>query len=199
MTNPNDEVVDGATSLDPDEQEGLKLEARTRGDLNQLEALNIRRATDWAAKRRNFDPFSVNELRELHRRMFGNVWDWAGAFRTTMKSPSPIPGNAVAAAMRDFALNFQTQYESSDRSEQSLDEMAARYHHELVRIHPWVNGNGRHARLATDLLLRRVGRPPFTWGSGNLLEASAARRRYVAALRAADAHDPTLLYQFVRS
>jgi Fic-DOC domain mobile mystery protein B len=199
VTSSNDEIVDGATPLDPDEQDGLKLEARTRGDLNQLEALNIRRGTDWAGRSRNFDPFSVDDLRELHRRMFGNVRDWAGAFRTTMKSPSPISGNAVPAAMRDFVLNFQTQYASSDRSEQSLDEMAARYHHELVRIHPWANGNGRHARLATDLLLRRVGRPPFTWGSGNLLEAAAARRAYLAALRAADAHDLTLLYQFVRS
>jgi len=167
--------------------------------LNQLEAVNIQAATEWAAKKRNFDPFSVNDLRDLHRRMFGSVWDWAGTFRQTMKNPSPLPAHAVQNAMHDFAANFKAQYESANRSPEDLDRIAARYHHELVRIHPWPNGNGRHARLATDLLLRRMGRPPFTWGNSDLLKVTAARSAYLAALRAADGYDLTLLYDFVRS
>lgn len=80
-----------------------------------------------------------------------------------------------------------------------LDEIAARFHHKLVWIHCYPNGNGRHGRLATDLLLASMNRPRFTWGSANLVDVSETRLRYVAALRAADGHDIRPLLEFVRS
>lgn len=79
------------------------------------------------------------------------------------------------------------------------DEIAARFHHKLVWIHAYPNGNGRHARLATDLLLKAVGRPPFIWGRETLVDEGETRDRYIAALCAADAHDMTPLLTFVRS
>lgn len=79
------------------------------------------------------------------------------------------------------------------------DEIAARFHHRLVWIHPFPNGNGRHARLAADLLLAGLGQPRFTWGRVNLVDANKTRRAYVAALRAADSHDIRPLLEFVRS
>ncbi len=59
--------------------------------------------------------------------------------------------------------------------------------HELVTIHPFPDGDGRHARRATDILLRQHGQPEFTWGSASLIADSEARREYIAALREADA------------
>jgi Fic-DOC domain mobile mystery protein B len=80
------------------------------------------------------------------------------------------------------------------------DELAVRFHHKLVWIHPFPNGNGRHSRMLGDLLARQLGAEPFTWGSsGNLTQANTLRTRYVAALRAADRHDITPLLAFVRS
>jgi Fic family protein len=91
-------------------------------------------------------------------------------------------------------------YERSDGLPATLDEIAARFHHQLVRIHPWPNGNGRHSRLATDLILRHWNRPPFTWGSGvDLANEGEARGRYMEALRAADAGNYGPLLEFVRS
>lgn len=79
------------------------------------------------------------------------------------------------------------------------DEIAARFHHRLVQIHPFPNGNGRHARMATDLLLVAMRRPRFSWGRANLVDPGETRQRYVDALRAADNHDVRPLLEFVRS
>ena len=86
-----------------------------------------------------------------------------------------------------------------DGSGAGPDEIATRFHHRLVWIHPFPNGNGRHARLATDLLLVTLGRPRFSWGRVNLVDAGETRRAYIAALRAADGHDIAPLLDFVRS
>ena len=79
------------------------------------------------------------------------------------------------------------------------DEIAVRFHHRLVRIHPFLNGNGRHARLMADLLVMRLGRERFSWGRESLRDPGAARARYIEALRAADNHDIALLLAFSRA
>lgn len=79
------------------------------------------------------------------------------------------------------------------------DKIAVRFHHRLVFIHPFPNGNGRHARLMADLLVERLGQPRFTWGSRSLIDASETRQRYIAALQAADASDYAPLLAFARS
>jgi fido (protein-threonine AMPylation protein) len=80
-----------------------------------------------------------------------------------------------------------------------LDECAVRFHHRLVHIHPFPNGNGRHARLATDILLRSVGSEEFSWGRANLLVDNNLRSSYIEALRSADRGNFALLLKFVRS
>ncbi len=79
------------------------------------------------------------------------------------------------------------------------DEIALRFHHKLTWIHAFPNGNGRHARLAADLLVVSLGQKPFTWGRVSLVETSELRDRYVSALRAADNHDLAPLIAFARS
>ena len=134
----------------------------------------------------------VTRLRE---RMFGDVWKWAGTWRTTARNIGVDAcriGTDVAALLDD--ARYWVAHETWPP-----DELAVRLHHRLVAIHPFPNGNGRHARLMADLLVERLGRPPFGWGSGGLADPGDLRRRYIAALRAADDHDIGPLLAFARS
>lgn len=191
----------GTTPLDPDELDGLIPDhVQTRAELNQWEALNIARGEEWASSRRSVDVLSVGWLQELHRRLFGDTWEWAGSFRRSDKNISPYHWTQVPVLIRELVENVRAQHDASAETPDGLDDIALRFHHELVRIHPWPNGNGRHARVATDVLLRRWGRPSFTWGSGADLErAGEARSKYIVALRAADGGRFEMLRAFVRS
>jgi Fic-DOC domain mobile mystery protein B len=190
-------VPSGATPLDPDEAAGLLPgHISTREQLDEWEAENILEGQRWAAgaaKRRDIldDAF----LRELHRRMFGRTWKWAGTYRSTEKNLGIAPAR-IAEEVRQLLENTRAQIAGKVVP---IDEIAARFHHRLVWIHPFPNGNGRHARLLTDLLLAVNGAEPFTWGRGNLEHAGESRERYLAALRAADTRDYLPLLQFVRS
>ena len=187
----------GATPLDPDECAGLVPgHIATREQLDEWEAENILAGERWAAgaaKRRQIldDAF----LRELHRRMFARTWKWAGSYRATEKNIGIAP-ERVAVEVRKLLEDTKARLAGKVAP---ADEIAARFHHRLVSIHPFPNGNGRHARLLTDLLLAANGAEPFTWGRGDLEHAGEARERYLAALRAADAWDFAPLLAFVRS
>lgn len=186
---------DAATPLSEEEKEGLIPSYITlRHELNEAEQANILEAEDWAPKRKR-DVLDPRFLDTLHKRMFGNVWKWAGTHRTTDKNIGIEPYR-INTELRQLCDDCQywTQNDSFPP-----DEIAARFHHRLVQIHCYPNGNGRHARLATDLLLKNLGQPAFTWGSASLTDAGQTRRRYVNALQAADDHDINPLLEFVRS
>lgn len=186
----------GATPLDPNEIEGLiPSHIRTQEELNEWEQANIGRAVAWLASARKRDVLSEEFVRDLHRRMFNDTWLWAGAFRSTERNLGVAP-EQIAPQLRD--LLDDTRY-WLEHGTFAIDEAAARFHHRLVSIHCFANGNGRHARLLTDLLLKSRGEKPFNWGRGDLMHAGAARDRYLAALRAADANDLYGLLDFVRS
>ena len=201
MNPPTAEADDGNTPLDDDEIEGLiPTHVRSRSELNQWEGLNIAKAYQWLSRRRPADVMNVDFLRTLHRQMFDETWSWAGQFRRTNKNLSPHPPYALPALMHDLLENTRARHTGCDKSGNALEDVAVRFHHELVRIHPWSNGNGRHGRLATDLLLAQFGRPLFSWGAGADLDAlGSARERYIRALRAADAGDIASLLVFCRS
>jgi Fic-DOC domain mobile mystery protein B len=189
----------GATPLDPDEAGGLiPTYIATRADLNEAEQHNILKARVWAtgiAQRRLLTELFV---RDLHRRMFDDVWRWAGRYRVSGKTLGinweQIP-EQVKALVDDaaFWIAHQTY---------GWDELGARFHHRLVAIHPFSTGNGRHARLFTDLLLEANGQARFTWGasqSTRLDTPNAAREQYIRALKAADGRDLLPLVRFVRT
>jgi Fic-DOC domain mobile mystery protein B len=182
----DDATVDGNTPLDPDEKADLIPDhIHTRAELNAWEARNIAEARTWLARRRRKDVLDPAFLREVHKQMFAQTWKWAGQYRRSDKNISPHHWSDVPRLMRDLADDTRAQFSRSDRSDAALDEIAMRFHHLLVRIHPWPNGNGRHAREATDLLLQQWGRPPFVWGA-ELEVNGEARMRYLVGLRRAD-------------
>lgn len=195
MNDPLGPQDDATTPLSPEEREGLIPSYITlRGELNAAEQHNILEAETWAFSRRR-DVLDETFLSSLHRRMFGHVWRWAGEYRRSDKNIG-IEWHRIPMELRQLLGDgrFWVQNESF-----GPDEIAARFHHKLVWIHCYPNGNGRHGRLATDLLLAFMGRPRFSWGRTNMTDTSETRQCYVAALRSADGHDFTPLMEFVRS
>lgn len=195
MTGPLEEQDDASTPLSDEERDGLIPSYITlRGELNEAEQASILEAEEWALTRRR-DVLSEQFLKNLHKRMFGRVWRWAGEYRRTDKN---IGVDAYHISLDLGQLLDDCRYWIA-QSTYEPDEIAARFHHKLVWIHPYPNGNGRHGRLATDLLLIAMGSERFTWGSANLTDPGATRKCYVAALREADNHDFEPLLAFVRS
>uniref|UniRef100_UPI0040471334 mobile mystery protein B n=2 Tax=Roseivirga sp. TaxID=1964215 RepID=UPI0040471334 len=192
------EEPEGATPLDPDEAEGLKIShISTREELNRWEQENINQAYSWCEKRRNkTNVVSEEFLTNLHKQMFGKVWKWSGDFRKSHKSIG-IDWVQVPIQLRQLIndVNYWVEHKTY-----SPEEIAVRFHHKLVWIHLFPNGNGRHARLATDRLLIDVfGLEPFTWGNASIDQKGDVRTRYIQALRQADNHDYTRLTEFVQS
>ena len=188
---------DGQTPLDPDETAGLiPRHIETKGALNDWEQENILQTTQWLRRAKIPDVLTEGFCRDLHRRMFNKTWRWAGTFR---KSDKNIGCDWALIAVKLNQLFGNAQY-WVEHETFAPDELAARFHHASVWIHPFPNGNGRHARMMADGLLKQLGQPVFSWGSSaNLVSANAVRARYLAALRAADQGDFAELLAFVRS
>lgn len=187
---------EGATPLDPDERQGLKFpHITTRGELDELEQANIEQGLAWLSRRRRIDIFDDAFVRELHRRLFGAVWSWAGEYRRTEKNIGIDPLH-IAVQLR--SLLGDARYWADNGTYPPL-EAAARFHHRMVQIHPFTNGNGRHARIAADILLEQAyDLSPIEWAGGFNRQADNRRRTaYIAALRAADAGDMQPLLLFV--
>ncbi len=191
------EYPEGATPLDTDELEGLKLKhITTRGELDRWEQENITAAIDWLERRRKGDILTEEFVLLLHEKMFGKVWIWAGSFRRSGKNIG-VDWTRIGTELRYLLDDVRYWIEHKTYSS---DETGVRFHHRLVAIHLFPNGNGRHARLITDVLMTEVlGGQPFTWGNGDLQNMGDTRRKYIVALRAADNHEYAPLIEFVRS
>ena len=193
----HEENDDGSKPLEPDEKAGLIPSWLTfRHELNEIEQTNIAKGLVWAmrlTKRRELldDVFML----ELHRRMFGEVWTWAGTFRSTERNLGIAPWQ-ISTSVRSLVDDARTWIAAGAYD---VDEIAVRFHHRLASIHPFANGNGRHSRLMADLLVRRLGRPMFSWGGKRLVSASEDRQHYIKALQLADRGDCASLLEFARS
>ncbi len=195
MIDPLGEEVDGSTPLTGEELEQLIPSYITlRHELNEAEQANILEAEEWVFLRKR-DILTEHFLDNLHKRMFGRIWRWAGQHRQSSKSVG-IDAYRIPTQLRQLMDDCRYWI---DQASYESDEIAARFHHRLVWIHPYPNGNGRHARLATDLFLNSLGRTRFSWGRVNLVDASETRSVYIAALRDADNHDIKPLLEFVRT
>jgi len=187
---------DGATPLDPDEMEGLKLpHIEIRGELDQVEQQNIQEGYNWLSRQRKYKNYLCEEfLRALHEKLFGSVWSWAGHFRKSEKNIGIDPIN-IPVDLHNLLddAKFWVEHGTYGR-----EEFAARFHHRLVKIHPFPNGNGRHARIMTDVILEKVlGVAPINWGADSLSTDGEHRETYINALRKADSNDYRQLIEFV--
>jgi len=189
----------GQTRLDEDEIEGLLLySVTTRGELDEFEQENIERAVIWTLGRTLPAErlFSEEFVRQLHVRMFGDVWALAGKFRSTDKNLGIDKWHIASAlkALLDDALYWHVH------AVYPPDELAIRFKHRLVSIHCFPNGNGRHSRLIADVVASNLyGQPPFSWGARRSASGERVRSTYMQALRTADAGEVGPLVAFARS
>jgi Fic-DOC domain mobile mystery protein B len=198
------ETIPGETPLTDQDLQGLKLPfVKTRAQLSAVEGPNIVSGKEWALRSRKSrvpNMLTVEYLRELHRRMFNDVWDWAGQIRLTELQ------NAFAASVPDIRPQLSILY--ADAAEYWLtdkrmtpEEFAVRLHRRVVKIHPFRNGNGRHSRLLADLVLsKHFGIEPFTWGgSAQLGTGDPHRQPYLEGLKSADRGDYGPLMKLCRA
>ncbi len=198
----NHKLADGNSPIRREEAEQLIPRISTMGELNEYEALNILQAREWAFSSRTMtstNPLEEFYVRTLHSKMFDQVWKWAGEYRTNELSIGCDPAEIV---QRIPQLLANAKY-WLDHKTFPIDECMIRFHHQLVsKIHPFANGNGRHARMITDVIAVKHGQAEFSWGAGaNLVTEARARAAYLAALRALDANenDVKSLLEFARS
>lgn len=187
---------EGATPLTHEEKLGLIPSYITqRGELNEVEQINITEGERWAFGRPR-EVLDVGFLRELHKRMFGEVWRWAGDYSKERNRRIGSDDYQIPIDLRALMGEVQAWIELESFPP---DEIALRFHHRLTQIHPFPNGNGRFSRTAADLLITRLGGERFSWGRVNLVNASTTRREYIDTLRAADDHIQEPLLAFARS
>ena len=193
------EYIEGQTPLDDDEKEGLRIPSiTTREELDEFEQLNIEKAIQWTfGKKISVEQlFSEKFIKELHKRMYGEVWKWAGTFRTSEKNLG-IKNYLIAIELKqllDDAIFWK------ENNTYSPSELAIRFKHRLVSIHCFANGNGRHSRLMADLIMEKLYDSNFfSWGSSNLVKATETRSNYIQAVRKADNNDIEPLISFAKS
>ena len=192
------DYADGQTPLDEEEKEGLLVATiETRGELDEFEQIGVEKAIEWTRKRKIPSGGILTEdfVRQLHRKMFEDIWKWAGVFRTSNKNMG-VDKSEISIELRKLLDDCRHWIEHKTFSE---DEIAVRFSHRIVSIHPFVNGNGRHSRLIGDILVSHgLGRPHFSWGSVSLTTKGEARVEYLSSLREADQGDYRRLLEFAR-
>jgi Fic-DOC domain mobile mystery protein B len=181
----NLEYLDGQTPLDEDEKEGLLIKSiATRGELDEFEQQNIEQAVLWSL------------IRVVHKRMYGDVWQWAGMFRKTNKNIG-VDKYHIPTELK--CLLDDTKYWIENKT-YNTEEITIRFKHRLVSIHCFANGNGRHSRLMADIIIEKLFKQPvFTWGAANLVKQGDTRKAYLSAIKSADAGDIKPLIIFARS
>lgn len=193
------EYGDGQTPLDQNELLGLKTPSiTTKGELDEMEQNNIEEAQLWLLGRKLTyqQILSPNFITSLHKRMYGNVWNWAGELRKINKNLG-IPFYQIPSELKQLLDDTQFWIENNTFHP---DEIAIRFKHRIVSIHCFSNGNGRHSRLMADILIEKIFKQAlFTWGMSDLSAENNARSNYLKAIKLADKHAYSELLKFARS
>lgn len=183
------DTPEGATPID--DASGLLAEnVFAYSALNAVESENILRAVNvhLSSRKRRESPWLTEEyVRRVHRDMFDSVWDWAGRYRDgelNIGVPASRVRDEVGKLCQDVAY-----WDEQKENQIPLLERSARLHHRLAWIHPFKNGNGRHARLMGDIYLQVNGHKLPMWPSAAMGGAGEPRSAYLGALKRADAGD----------
>lgn len=192
------ETTNNQTLLTCEEKSDLIPDLLSRADLNKFEAENILQAKVWVVRKsviNKHDIFSPYFIKILHQRMFNEVWKWAGKYRDSDKN---IGVNHLQITVQLHQLIGDVGYWQNNQTYSNTD-LAVAVHHRLVKIHPFPDGNGRHARLFADVIIAKYGGKNLTWGKTTLTTEAEVRKNYIAALREADSGKYADLFAFAVS
>jgi len=193
------EYIEDQTPIDDDEKGGLKIRTiSTRGELDEFEQANIQQAVEWTLR----TIFSRKEILAeefillVHKKMFSEVWEWAGTKRNTNKNIG-VDKSQISIEIKKLIKDCERWI---DNKIFQPDEIAVRFSHGVVQVHVFPNGNGRHSRLIADILIYHIFKKPvFTWGRSNLSKSGDSRKKYLDALHKADEGILKPLVAFTRS
>lgn len=195
----NIEYIEGQTPLDEDEKEGLLIKSiTTRSELDEFEQYNIEKAIVWTFGKKWDSNYILTEefVKELHRKMFNEVWSWAGKFRKTNKNIG-VDKHQIGITLKQLIEDCKFWVEHQTYSD---EEIAIQFKHQIVKIHCFSNGNGRHSRLMADIIIGQIfGKQIFTWNYANLNRQGEVRSKYLEAIKCADNGDIKPLVAFARS
>lgn len=190
---------DGQTPLDDNEKEGLKIKSiTTQGELDEFEQLNIEKAVEWTihTKLRPEKILTEKFIKDLHKRMYSDVWKWAGEFRKTEKNIG-IPWTKIGIELK--ILLDDSKY-WIDNKTFPPEEIAIRFKHRIVSIHCFPNGNGRHSRMMADIIMESIfGEEIFSWHQSNMVKANETRKKYISSLKEADNGNYNNLIEFAKN
>lgn len=193
------DYIDGQTPLNEEEKEGLKIKSvSTQAELDEFEQLNIEKAVEWTIHTKFKAERILKEafVKELHRKMYGEVWKWAGEFRRTEKNIG-VPWATIRVELKN--LLDDTKYWIENQT-YSPEEVAIRFKHRIVLIHCFPNGNGRHSRMMADVIMENVFKKEiFTWHQSNMVRADQTRKEYINSLREADNGNIKPLIEFAKN
>ena len=193
------ENINGQTPIEEEEKDGLRIKTiTTQGELNEIEQLNIEKAVEWTI-RTKLKPVNIlteKFVKDLHKKMFGNVWKWAGKFRRTEKNLG-ITWTRIGIELK--SLLDDTRYWIENES-YPAEEIAIRFKHRIVSIHCFPNGNGRHSRMMADIIMESIfGKEPFPWHQSHIGNADYIRKKYINALKEADNGNIKPLIEFAKN
>ncbi|MEM6517107.1 MAG: mobile mystery protein B [Bacteroidota bacterium] len=190
---------DGQTPLDQEEKEGLKIKSiTTQGELDEFEQLNIEKAVEWTihTKLKPENILTEKFIKDLHKKMYSDLWKWAGEFRRTEKNIG-ISWTKIGIELKN--LLDDTKYWIENKT-YSPEEIAIRFKHRIVSIHCFPNGNGRHSRMMADIIIESIFRKEiFSWHQSNMIKANETRKEYINALRKADNGNIAPLIKFAKN
>lgn len=193
-------LVKGQTALSEEEMEGLLIPTiTTREELDEFEQLNIEKAIEWYLIRKKFKAEKIlteEFILGVHKRMLNEVWSWAGQFRASEKTIG-MPWHQIPIRLRQLIDDCKYWIEHKTFSN---EEITIRFKHQLVAIHLFPNGNGRHSRLMADIVMKHIfNKPIFTWGQKNLIDKGKTRDRYIKSLKDGDNGEFHDLTEFAQS
>jgi len=195
----NLKYADGQTPLDDDEKEGLKIKLiTTQKELDEFEQINIEKAVEWTIRANLKAEKILTEkfIKDLHKKMYGDVWKWAGEFRKTSKNIG-IKWTQIGIELKN--LIDDTKYWLENKT-YPPEEIAIRFKHRIVAIHCFPNGNGRHSRMMADIIIESIfGKEIFSWHKSNMVRADETRKEYITALREADYGNIQPLIKFAKN
>lgn len=187
---------DSQTPLNEDEKDGLRIKSiTTQGELDEFEQLNIEKAVEWTihSNLKSERILSEKFIKNLHKKMYNDVWKWAGNFRKTDKN---IGINWPQVGIEIRYLIDDTKYWIENET-YSPEEIAIRFKHRIVAIHCFPNGNGRHSRMMADIIMESIFKKDiFSWHKSNMVKANITRKKYISALREADKGNIIPLIEF---
>ena len=173
----------GQTPLPPELQKGLiSKNVQTIGELDEYEEQNIAEGMVWLEDS-NANSLNYSFWLRLHKKLFGNVWNWAGEIRShDLGNADFLYPEKVRPALMQLIGDAEYWFKNDTYPKK---ETIARIHEKLLTIHPFANGNGRWSRILTEYICKQNKIDIPKWNLKSKDDPQKRRKEYIEAVELA--------------